>query len=167
DSHGFSDLLERLQFARRIQQQDASVVKAVRASRRAVAAEAIRLGALQLREQNLAAQILAERNWLEHTSLALNAQRRRLLQVRSVKASQLASARAQLDSLQNELSQLRAAQERAAAALAAQQAASQQAASTEGSSGTSGAGAPATSGASSATPSGSGSATPSGSGSAA
>ena len=46
EATGFNDLLERLAFAQRIGQHDAHIVGNVKAARRAVPAEAIRLGAL-------------------------------------------------------------------------------------------------------------------------
>ncbi|MBV9414867.1 MAG: hypothetical protein JO363_07825, partial [Solirubrobacterales bacterium] len=59
NSTGFADLLERLSFMQRVRKQDISIVNQVRAARRAVAAQAIRLGRLQVREQTLVAQVLA------------------------------------------------------------------------------------------------------------
>ena len=62
ESTGFKDLLERLAFAQRIGNQDAQIVGQVRSARRAVAAEATRLGALSVRQQRLTTQVLSERN---------------------------------------------------------------------------------------------------------
>ncbi|MDQ6777297.1 MAG: hypothetical protein M3071_14015, partial [Actinomycetota bacterium] len=64
EAKGFPDLLDKLRFMRTIQQTDARQVARVRAARRTVAAQATRLGALQIREQGLTTQILAERDAL-------------------------------------------------------------------------------------------------------
>jgi len=113
---GFRDLLERLSFMQRVRKQDAAVVGQVRAARRAVAAQATRLGKLEVREQVLTAQVLRERNGLARTSASLMRQRAAVARFRSAKASELAGARAEVGALQHQLSRLQAAQ----AALAAQ-----------------------------------------------
>jgi len=51
ESTGFSDLLERLAFVQRVGNQDARIVGQVKSARRAVAAQATRLGALSVRQQ--------------------------------------------------------------------------------------------------------------------
>jgi peptidoglycan hydrolase CwlO-like protein len=112
---GFRDLLERLSFMQRVRKQDVEIIGQVRAARRAVAAEATRLGKLEVREQILTNQVLAERNALAKTSAGLQQQRDALARFRDAKASQLAAARAEVSHLQHQLSALEAAQ----AALAA------------------------------------------------
>ena len=108
-ANGFQDLLERIQFANRIQKQDVTIIRNVRAARRAVAAQAVRLGALEVREQTLATQILNERNGLARTQEALLRQRIVVLQQRAAKAGQLAQVKGQVASLQNQLNQAQAA----------------------------------------------------------
>ncbi len=125
ESTGFQDLLERLQFAQRIQKQNVEIIRAVRLARRRVAAEAIRLGALQVREQALTTQILNEKNAVATTQTALLRQRIVVAQARGVKAGQLHAARDRVAGLQQQLAQAEAAQA-AAAARAAQQAAQAQ-----------------------------------------
>ncbi|MBV9421579.1 MAG: hypothetical protein JOZ98_01615 [Solirubrobacterales bacterium] len=116
---GFQDLLERLAFAQRIQKQDVRIIRAVRAARRAVAAQATRLGSLEVRQQAITAEVLQERNALARTRLSLERQRLAAAQSRDAKAAQLTGARAHVASLQHQLSQIEAAQA-AAAARAAQ-----------------------------------------------
>ena len=53
EATGFNDLLERLSFAQRIENQDVRIVSQARAARRAVAAQATRLGARNARQQTL------------------------------------------------------------------------------------------------------------------
>jgi murein DD-endopeptidase MepM/ murein hydrolase activator NlpD len=119
ESHGFQDLLERLQFAQRIQRQDVRIITAVKAARRRVAAEAIRLGALEVRQQKLTQEVLSERNVLAASWTALLHQRIAVARARGVKAGQLAAARSHVASLQQQLAQAQAAQAAAAAQTAA------------------------------------------------
>jgi septal ring factor EnvC (AmiA/AmiB activator) len=118
EAHGFADLLERLAFAQRIRQQDVQVVKEVKAARTAVTAEATKLGALQVREQNALADVLRQRNSLAQADATLVQQHDQLANFHSDKASELASARGEVASLQHQLSRLLAAQAAAAAAAA-------------------------------------------------
>jgi murein DD-endopeptidase MepM/ murein hydrolase activator NlpD len=136
-STGFQDLLERISFAAQIQRQDVLVVRKVRAIRRAVAAEAVRLGALEVREQALTSEILNQRNALVASKVSLVQQRLAVARTRDAKASQLASARSQVSSLQHQLSNLEAAQA-AAARVAAAQAAAQSASAASSGGGASG-----------------------------
>jgi murein DD-endopeptidase MepM/ murein hydrolase activator NlpD len=122
EAKGFPDLLDKLRFVRTIRQADARLVAAVRAARRTVAAQATRLGALQLREQALTTQILGERNALARAQIALLQRRDGLLRARGVTATRLGGARAHLAGLRTELARLQAA---AAQRAAAQRAAGQ------------------------------------------
>ncbi len=124
EANGFSDLLERLTFARRIQKHDAQVITQVRDARRAVSAQATRLGGLEARQQLLTTQVLQQRNGLARVRLGLVQQQITVAKMRSSEANQLAGARGQLGALQRQLSKLQAAQ----AAAASQAAAAQQAA---------------------------------------
>jgi murein DD-endopeptidase MepM/ murein hydrolase activator NlpD len=128
ESRGFADLLERLSFASRIRKQSTTIVRQVRAARRATAAQATRLGALEVRQQALTEQILQQRNQLDSVRQGLLAQENAAGQKRSAAASQLANAKQQVASLQHQLSQIVAAQA-AQAAQAAAQAPSQSASS--------------------------------------
>jgi peptidoglycan hydrolase CwlO-like protein len=122
DSTGFQDLLEKLTFAQRIRNQDVQIVREVRAARRAVAAEAIRLGALEVRQRALTLVVVHRVTELNDTKVALVRQELAAARSRDAKATRLAGAKAHVDALQQQLNQLQAAQA-AAAARAAQQAA--------------------------------------------
>jgi peptidoglycan hydrolase CwlO-like protein len=130
ESSGFQDLLERLSFAEKVQKQDLRIIRQVKSARREVAAQAVRLGALEVRQQTLTNAILAERNQLTSTRVKLLRQRINVARLRGVKAGQLATARGQVASLQHQLSQQ-------LAAAAAKAAASAPAASSGSSSGSS------------------------------
>jgi murein DD-endopeptidase MepM/ murein hydrolase activator NlpD len=110
EATGFQDLLNRLAFMQRVRKQDVSVVSQVRAARRSVAAEATRLGRLEVREQTLIEQIVGQRNQLAQASASLQRQRTAVARFRNAKAGELAGARAEVGHLQHELSQLQAAQ---------------------------------------------------------
>jgi peptidoglycan hydrolase CwlO-like protein len=134
ESSGFQDLLERLSFAQRIQKQDVLVIHDVRTARKRVAAEAVHLGALEVRQQALIKQVVSEKNSLAGKRTTLLRQRIKVAQARGVKAAQLASVRGQVAGLQQQLNQAEAAQAAAAAAAAAaQQQAQSQASSGSGS----------------------------------
>jgi murein DD-endopeptidase MepM/ murein hydrolase activator NlpD len=109
EARGFQDLLERLAFAQRIRKQDVQVVGQVRAARRAVAAQATKLGALSERQQQITAQVLAQRNALARIKISLVQQQIAVAQQRSTKAGQLAAARGHVADLQAQLSKLQAA----------------------------------------------------------
>jgi murein DD-endopeptidase MepM/ murein hydrolase activator NlpD len=71
ESQGFSDLLNRLAFAQRIQDQDTRVVARVRVARRAVAVQATVIGSIEVRQQTLATKMLAARNGLYRARVKL------------------------------------------------------------------------------------------------
>lgn len=119
NSSGFQDLLERLSFASRIQKQDVQVVQQVRTARHAVSTEAVQLGALELKQEQITAQITKDRNGLLATKTTLLHQRIAVAQLRSRESGQLSSARNQVASWQKQLSRLQAAQAAAAARAAA------------------------------------------------
>jgi murein DD-endopeptidase MepM/ murein hydrolase activator NlpD len=119
EATGFQDLLERLSFAARIQKQDVQVVTQVREARRAVAAQAVRLGALEVKQRAITEQIARQRNSLVGAQEALLRQRIAVARQQSRQAGALASARGQVASLQHQLAQAQAAQAAAAARAAA------------------------------------------------
>jgi murein DD-endopeptidase MepM/ murein hydrolase activator NlpD len=114
-STGFNDLLERLNFAERVGHQDAQIVGGVKAARRAVAMQAIHLGTLSARQQQLTDQILSERNRAGAVRLNLLSQELAAARDRAAKAGQLTSAKTEVASLTGQLSRLQAAQRAAAA----------------------------------------------------
>jgi septal ring factor EnvC (AmiA/AmiB activator) len=122
NSTGFQDLLERLSFAQRVRKQNVRITTQVRAARRAVAAEAIRLGKLEVRQQALTTEVLGQRNALTSTKVSLVRQQLVAARSRDAKAGQLSSVRGHVAALKQQLSNLEAAQAAAAAAAARAQA---------------------------------------------
>jgi peptidoglycan hydrolase CwlO-like protein len=116
EAHGFSDLLERMSFLHRVGAQDAQVVAATRAARRAVAHQAALLGKLEQRDRTLTAQVLSQRNDVAALHAALLRQQIAQLGARGHDAVRLGALNAHLHSL-----------EAAAAAQAARAAATQSA----------------------------------------
>jgi murein DD-endopeptidase MepM/ murein hydrolase activator NlpD len=106
EATGFQDLLDRLAFARRIQNEDAQVVGQVRAARRATAAQATRLGALNAREQAITEEILIQRNKLAKVELSLEQQQNAAAQRRSAAASELAHVRDRVAALRHQLASI-------------------------------------------------------------
>lgn len=133
EANGFNNLLEHLAFAQQIRNQDVRIVGQVRAARRAVAAQATRLGGLEVRQQSLTAQVLSERNRLALTRISLVRRQIVATSARDAKAGQLATARGQVAGLQRELAKIQVAQAAAQAhAASAQQVASGSSGSLQG-----------------------------------
>jgi murein DD-endopeptidase MepM/ murein hydrolase activator NlpD len=107
ESNGFEDLLERLAFAQRVSRQDARIVGRVRSARRAVATEARTLGRLTARAQNVAENVLSERNQVARSQLKLVAQQLTAAKAKATAAGQLASAQTEVDQLTQQLNTLR------------------------------------------------------------
>jgi cell wall-associated NlpC family hydrolase len=99
-AHGFKDLLERVNFMRRIGHQDAQIVGDTRAARQAVARQANALAALQQRHRKLADQVLAQRNHVAAIEAALLSQQIAQVTARDAKAAQLGDLNAKLKSLE-------------------------------------------------------------------
>jgi peptidoglycan hydrolase CwlO-like protein len=111
ESHGFPDLLERLSFLKTIGHQDAQIVNSTRIARKEVARQATALGKLELRDQRLAATVLAQRNQVAALQDALLRERIRELGSRASNAAKLGTLNANLSTLET-----KAAQQAAAAA---------------------------------------------------
>jgi len=111
DSHGFNDLLERVNFIQRISRQDAQIVGDTRTARAAVLREATALATLELRDRTLTDQILSQRNQVAALHAALLSRQIAQLGARSADASKLQQLNSRLHRLE-----ARAAAEAAAAA---------------------------------------------------
>jgi peptidoglycan hydrolase CwlO-like protein len=105
-AHGFSQLLEQMNFLTRIGHQDAQILSFTRVARREVFKEVARLGTLEMRDRALTEQILLQRNQVAALQGALLS--REISEERS-----RAGTRAKLASLNEQLGRLEA---RAAAA---------------------------------------------------
>ncbi len=110
ESNGFSNLLERLSFARRIRDRNAQIVAAVKLAQRRVAAQVIRLGGLERRQRAVAARVLSERNRVYAVKVRLVSQQISVARTRHAKAGQLAASRRHVGSLRRRLAKLEAEQ---------------------------------------------------------
>jgi cell wall-associated NlpC family hydrolase len=108
-ARGFTDLLEKADFLKRIAHQNAQIMDAARTSRVAVAKQASRLGTMQARERSIAARIERRRDSAQAVENALLDERARRLAGRDFK-------RAALRRVQSQLAALRRRQARSARA---------------------------------------------------
>jgi cell wall-associated NlpC family hydrolase len=114
ESHGFADMLERLQFMERIRKHDARVVGNTKTARREVLAETARLQKLLVRNQELVAQVREARDRAAAVQGALLTRRADQLQSRSSREASLARVRAQVDDIRKQLARSAARQRTAA-----------------------------------------------------
>jgi murein DD-endopeptidase MepM/ murein hydrolase activator NlpD len=96
NSRGFADLLERSEFMRRINEQDATIITAVRVARDRTKKAADRLATLEERQQRITSEVESQRN--EVTGIKLS-----LARVRAARAASLRSVRGQLHESREEL----------------------------------------------------------------
>ncbi len=108
ESSGFSNMLERLAFAQKVDKHDAKLMSQVQASRRAVAAQGTTLAALSVQQQKVTLDALYERNRLARARLALIQQQGAVASSRDAAATRLAGARRRVASLQAQLTSLQA-----------------------------------------------------------
>jgi peptidoglycan hydrolase CwlO-like protein len=107
-AHGFTDLLENVDFMQRIGHRDAQVVGSTRVARNAVFAEANRLGTLEQRDRALTNEILAQRNRVAAIEAALLSQQIAEVGARQGDQSRLATVNSRLSDLQVKLNALEA-----------------------------------------------------------
>jgi murein DD-endopeptidase MepM/ murein hydrolase activator NlpD len=108
-AHGFSDLLDKLEFVGAAKQHDQELITADRATRTVVIAAADRLGALDQRQQALTAAILSRRNDIDRIRLALVDRAIRIESARSAKTASLGQAEAERRSLISQIASLQPA----------------------------------------------------------
>jgi peptidoglycan hydrolase CwlO-like protein len=100
ESHGFTDLLERMSFLHRIGLKDAQIVSITRTARTAVSHQAALLQSFEQRDRKLAAQVLSQRNGVAALQAALLREQISELHQRSNDAAKLHSLNAQLGHLE-------------------------------------------------------------------
>jgi cell wall-associated NlpC family hydrolase len=108
-AHGFTDLLEKADFLKRIARQNAEIMDAARVSRVAVTKQTTRLAAMQARERSIATRIERRRDSAQAVESALLNERARRLAGRDFK-------RAALERVQRQLAALRKREARTARA---------------------------------------------------
>jgi cell wall-associated NlpC family hydrolase len=100
DAHGFSDLLEKADFLKRVADQNARIMDEARTSRVAVTRQASRLSEIQARQQDITARLVSRRDRAQAVENVLLNERARRLAGRDIK-------RAELRTIQNQLAELR------------------------------------------------------------
>jgi murein DD-endopeptidase MepM/ murein hydrolase activator NlpD len=108
EATGFGDMVDRIKFAHDVQTQDARVVDYVRRARRVLSAEAIRVGALDAREQRLAAGVRQHQNALARARLQTVEAELAAIHLGSAKAVHRARVRGTVASLEQQLAGLEA-----------------------------------------------------------
>jgi septal ring factor EnvC (AmiA/AmiB activator) len=114
EARGFADVLERLEFLKRVQHSDTVIVDAVRRGRDDARRDELRLAALEPRQRDQTNAVRSERDALARVGAALQARRAALAQARAARLAALSNTRASRQRAQRELSRLLAVQARQA-----------------------------------------------------
>ncbi|MDQ3676295.1 MAG: hypothetical protein M3401_05740, partial [Actinomycetota bacterium] len=102
-ARGFSDLLEKADFLKRIAKQNARIMDSARTSRVAVAKQTNKLAKMQTRQRKIALQLERRRDKALAIQTALLRAQRERLQSRAVKSSELQTIQKQLAALRKKL----------------------------------------------------------------
>ena len=119
NAHGFSSLLDQVNYLKDAQHKDDQIVQVTRIAQARVRQEALHLYSLEIKDRNLTNDILEQRNQTESIEAALVKQQIDEESVQSHKRAQLASVNARTAQLQKQYAAQVAAAARAAAAAAA------------------------------------------------
>jgi peptidoglycan hydrolase CwlO-like protein len=131
NAHGFSGLLNQVNYMKDAQQHDANILNLTRIARARVQREALSLGKLERRDQLLTNQILQQRNQAATIEAALAKQQLDEQTAQSHVKAHLASVNARTQQLQKQYAEAQAAAAAAAARAAAAAAAAAQATATQ------------------------------------
>jgi septal ring factor EnvC (AmiA/AmiB activator) len=123
ESHGFNDLLDKLDFLHLAQSQQQSIISVTRTAKAQAAAAATKLVRLERSDQAIAQSALVRVRALAGMNALLSAREGALRSARAAQQAALDASRARASHLNSQISQIRAAQ--AAAAAAARRAAQQ------------------------------------------
>ncbi|MGZ4275215.1 MAG: transglycosylase family protein [Solirubrobacteraceae bacterium] len=114
DAKGFTQVLERLDFLRRVRNSDTEIVGAVRRGRADAHRDEVALARLEPEQRARTQAVQRERDALASVGAALAQRRAALARIRAIRVAALQSSRASRRSAQRRLSSLLAAQARAA-----------------------------------------------------
>lgn len=112
NSHGFADLLERSEFMHRINEQDRTIIVAVKTARDETAATTRRLAKLEDRAQRVATVILARRNEVASVKGRLQSTQAGLADARAGKRAALDRTRSSRHKLEEDVRAMQAQQAR-------------------------------------------------------
>jgi septal ring factor EnvC (AmiA/AmiB activator) len=116
DSHGFADLLERMEFLHRVQENDTAIVRVVRNARFDARREARLLARLEAQRRAITADMQRQRDALAGITAAAQARRNALAQAHAARLAALHATRASRRRAERTLSRLLAERARAARA---------------------------------------------------
>jgi peptidoglycan hydrolase CwlO-like protein len=105
-AHGFSDLLDRVEGLRRIEERNVAAIRGVKTRRGAVTRETTRLRGLTARQQRVTAATLVQRNQVATLKDAVLAHELHYKRARAKKTGRLASVRSARRALQRRLNKL-------------------------------------------------------------
>src|SRR3954453_14192020 len=108
NSHGFADMLERLQFMERAREQDQRIVKDTRTARIQVLGQTARLEKLEVRYRTLTAEVVKARNAAAAVQGALLQRQADELQQRANTAARLSHVKGRISSIKAQLARLTA-----------------------------------------------------------
>jgi septal ring factor EnvC (AmiA/AmiB activator) len=114
DAHGFADLLDRMEFLKRVERSDTEIVDVVRAARRDAGRETVVLTTLEAKRQAETVAVQRERDALAGMEAAAQARRQALAQAHAARLAALRATRASRRSAERTLRRLLAARARAA-----------------------------------------------------
>ncbi len=114
NASSFSNLLERAEFLKRIQQNDEEIVVTVREARADATAETKRLAAAERRQEQVVRALTVRRNALASMTEAVAARRESLARIRAARAAALAATRRDRRGVERRLREAEAALARAA-----------------------------------------------------
>jgi len=103
NAHGFSDLLEKADFLKRVAERNARIMDIARASRAAVTRQTRRLGAMQRREQALTSRLERRLDAAHAVETALLRERERRLARSNFKRAELRQVQSRLGDLRKRL----------------------------------------------------------------
>jgi septal ring factor EnvC (AmiA/AmiB activator) len=119
EAHGFTDLLEKLDFLKRAQQQQQSIITVTQIAKAQADAAARRLAGLEATDRQLASSDATRVRALAGMDRLLQSKQGALRQARAIQVAALGAARARGAQLQQAIARLQAQQAAAAAAAAA------------------------------------------------
>ncbi len=114
NSHGFGDLLERMEFYKRVEDADTTILDVVKDARADAGRETVKLTKLEARRQEETIAVQRERNALAGMEAAAQARRDALAQARAARLAALHATRASRKSAEKTLRRLLAARAKAA-----------------------------------------------------
>jgi septal ring factor EnvC (AmiA/AmiB activator) len=116
ESHGFTDLLEKIDFLRRAERQQQGIISFTRAAKARADASARRLGRLEAADQQITESTYLRARALAGMNSLLQSKQASLQQARAAQQAALAASRARGQQIQAAISRIQAQQAAAAAA---------------------------------------------------